>query len=159
MKHISQRHFLNLKSNECLMIWGWIRLISNNGLGLCYFLTHFLPFWWVYVWIRHTCVLIHGRQCGLPWLTWTCLAFALPAFCLTLFGFVFKSTQTVCLLPSRPKTPVSHTVSQWVVQQCWPSQHSLLPCVISSVCPSGYLTRQTQPSALSCNRAALFFCC
>lgn len=65
-----------------------------------------------------------GRTCESLWHTSTLLSFAPPAFCLTLLGFMFKWSQTVGLLPTRPKATVSHPVSQRVVQQIWPTRHS-----------------------------------
>lgn len=63
-----------------------------------------------------------------------------------------KPNWRVGVLPSRPQTAVIHPVSQRAVQRSWPSQHSLLPCIISSVSPRGYLTkRRSSPAHLLLN--------
>lgn len=58
-----------------------------------------------------------------------------------------KPNLRVGVLPSRPQTAVIHPVSQRAVQRSWPSQHSLLPCIISSVSPRGYLTKRRRSPA------------
>lgn len=68
--------------------------------------------------------------------------------------FVLKWSQTWGWerSPPRPQTAVIHPVSQRALQRSWPSQHSLLPCIISSVFPRGYLTkRRSSPAHLLLN--------
>lgn len=163
MKHIHQRFFGGI---NCYWLFFWFNEylmslnLNNKNLELCQFRT-FVPVracMCTYSMYICLCVLIqdfHVSRSDIPELFWL---LPLPAFCLTLFGFMFKRSQTLGLLPSRPKAAWVTLLVKGLYSRADPA--NTLPCPASSpVSPPPATWQGTYYNPAHWAGAALFVRC